>query len=399
MSKDINNEIQKKRSDRIQLFKDSARLKKTERVLNIGNFYAWVVYDAGQKLSKTYNDYQMRMDAMSRFHEKYEFDIYSDHLTRNPLPIPNALGSNLYTIDDETYSVSMKDFSVLDAGDYDELIKIFSENQGAGFGKFLWKKIVPKKFEKLSEPGASERLRNAAIATMEYLNYIGRMSKIFNDRYGVPDLTEIRASLTFFETLINELRGMKEVSIDLHRIPEKVKALCVAAGFGQAFEKYKASTKIGSNMNTYADIGAGMLGQNFLSKKQFRELYWPGLEKLFRFIEDNDKILFLFTEGDNSRFYEFIKEAPKGHVVFQIEMDDIFQTKKALGDKVCIAGGMPCNLLYHGTVKENVAYAKRLIDEMGPGYIFSTDKMISYPGDCKAENLKAVNDFVRDYRP
>jgi hypothetical protein len=80
-------------------------------------------------------------------------------------------------------------------------------------------------------------------------------------------------------------------------------------------------------------------------------------------------------------------------------MDNPFEMKKALGDKVCITGGMPCHLLHSGTVKENIAYAKRLIDELSPGYIFSTDKMVSYPIDCKAENLKAVNDFVRDYRP
>ena len=113
----------------------------------------------------------------------------------------------------------------------------------------------------------------------------------------------------------------------------------------------------------------------------------------------NDKIMFLFTEGENSQFYEFLKEAPRGHLVLQLEIDDVFEAKKALGDRVCICGGMPCSLLHNGTVKENIAYAKRLIDEMGPGYIFSPDKMVSYPVDCKAENLKAVNDFVRDYRP
>jgi hypothetical protein len=39
---------------------------------------------------------------------------------------------------------------------------------------------------------------------------------------------------------------------------------------------------------------------------------------LFQFVEEKDKILFIFAEGDTSRFYEFINEAPRGHVVLQV---------------------------------------------------------------------------------
>jgi hypothetical protein len=398
MMKNTSSEMQNKRNERIQLYKDSARLKKTNRILNSCNFFAWMVYDAGQKLNTAYRDFQMRKDIITRFQEKYGFDLYKDYLTRNPALISDALGSGSYVLDDEIFSVSFKDFSIMDTDDYDDLIKIYAEDKGAGFGKFLWKKIVLRKFKKLAEPGAKERLRKAAISTRDYFDYMDSISKYFNERFGIPRFSETFTVPSYYEALINEYRGMRGISIDLRRIPEKVKALCAAYGFGPDFEKYMATTQKGSNMNTCADIGTGLLGHTFLSTKQFRELYWSGLEKLFRFIEEKDKILFIFAEGETSRFYEFIKEAPKGHVVLQIEMDDIFETKKALGDKVCLTGGMPCSLLYNGTVKENIAYAKRLIDELSPGYIFSTDKMVSFPVDCKAENLKAVNDFVRDYR-
>jgi hypothetical protein len=399
MTKNIISEIQNKLNERIQLYKDSARLKKTYRILNSSNFFAWIVYDAGQKLNVAYRDYQMRMDILIRFQEKYGFDLLGDPLTRNPALISDALGSSNYVLDDEIFAVSVKDFNFIDVDDYDELIKIYSENKGAGFGKFLWKKILPRKFKKLAEPGARERLKKAALATRDYFDYIDSISKTLHDSYGIPRIAETFTLPTYYEALINNYRGMKGTSIDLRRFPEKVKALCAAYSFGPDFEKYMATTQKGTNMNTCADIGAPILGHTFLSKKQFREIYWPGLEKLFRFIEEKDKILFIFAEGDTSRFYEFIKEAPRGRVVLQVEMDNIFETKKALGDKVCLTGGMPCSLLYNGTVKENIAYAKRLIDELSPGYIFSTDKMVSFPVDCKAENLKAVNEFVRDYRP
>jgi uroporphyrinogen-III decarboxylase len=75
-------------------------------------------------------------------------------------------------------------------------------------------------------------------------------------------------------------------------------------------------------------------------------------------------------------------------------------TKKEIGDTVCLCGGMPSDLLARGTKKECIDYAKRLIDELASdgGFIFSQDKMISYPNDCSAENLKAVNEFVQEYR-
>jgi hypothetical protein len=186
MVKNDSSEMENKRNERIQLFKDSARLKKTHRILNLSNFVAWIVYDSGQKLNTAYRDYQIRKDIMTRFQEKYEFDLYEGYLTRNPALISDALGSGLYVLDDETFSVSLKDFNFMEAEDYDDLIKIYAEDKGERFGKFLWKKIVPRKYKNLLEPGAKERLKKAALATRDYFDYLDSISKIFNGRYGVP---------------------------------------------------------------------------------------------------------------------------------------------------------------------------------------------------------------------
>ena len=62
---------------------------------------------------------------------------------------------------------------------------------------------------------------------------------------------------------------------------------------------------------------------------------------------------------------------------------------------------MKNSMLGNGTKQECLDYAKRLIDELGAdgGYLFSQDKMGSYRIDANPENLKAVCDFVLDYRP
>ncbi len=61
-------------------------------------------------------------------------------------------------------------------------------------------------------------------------------------------------------------------------------------------------------------------------------------------------------------------------------------------------GGMTTDLLGNGTKQQCIDYAKKLIDELGDGFIFSTNKMVSFRNDCKRENLLAVTDFVRNYQ-
>ncbi len=97
------------------------------------------------------------------------------------------------------------------------------------------------------------------------------------------------------------------------------------------------------------------------------------------------------------RFVEFFQDIPKGQLMIHLEQDNIFEMRKKLPN-ICFAGGMTTDLLGHGTPRQCVDYAKKLIDELGDGYVFSTNKMVSYRNDCKRENLLAVTEFVRNYR-
>ncbi|MDR3645182.1 MAG: uroporphyrinogen decarboxylase family protein, partial [Clostridia bacterium] len=111
-----------------------------------------------------------------------------------------------------------------------------------------------------------------------------------------------------------------------------------------------------------------------------------------------DKTCYIFSEGSTKRFWSYFKDLPKGHFAFHVEQDDIFEFKKELPN-CCAVGGMHASLLGGGTKEQCVSYAKHLIDELGgEGFILSQDKMISYRNDTNPENLKAVCDFVREYR-
>lgn len=85
--------------------------------------------------------------------------------------------------------------------------------------------------------------------------------------------------------------------------------------------------------------------------------------------------------------------------MLHLEQDDIFEARKHMPN-IALCGGMTKAALYDGTKEQCIDLAKKLIDELGKdgGYMMSQNKMISFKNDAKAENLKAVCDFVNEYR-
>lgn len=383
--------------ERVQLYKDAARHRKTNRVVILANIWTWMTYDMGYKLSETLFDSKKMGQVVTKFQEKYQFDFFMDFGGRNPLAISGALGHTDYIINDETANLNIKDFSYVEPEDYAEI----SEN----YTKFLWTKFLPRKYQKLNEAGAKQKMLNAGAEFGKFVQHSTEIAQTMASDYGVPPAIFLGtpAFWNFFEILFNWLRGIKGLSLDLRQRPEALKSALDGVGvtdfFGMTLKEYRQSSQKGTDPSKGPDVSTYLLGHSILSKKQFEVFYWPYLKELFDYAEEYDKILHIFAESENSRFYDFFKEAPKDHVVIHLELDDMFKAKKEIGDKVCLCGGMPIDLLYNGTVQANIDYAKHLIDELAAdgGFIFSQNKMVSYATDCKAENLKAVNDFIREY--
>jgi len=97
------------------------------------------------------------------------------------------------------------------------------------------------------------------------------------------------------------------------------------------------------------------------------------------------------------RFKEFFQDIPKGTVVMHLEDDNIREVRRELPN-LALAGGMPLEHLGYGTPEQCVDDAKRLIDDLGEGYILSMTKNAAYKDDMKRENLLAVMEFCREYK-
>ena len=76
---------------------------------------------------------------------------------------------------------------------------------------------------------------------------------------------------------------------------------------------------------------------------------------------------------------------------------DIFEVAKLLGEKFCISGGIPNDLLAFGKPDDVRGFCKKVIDGVARdgGYIMDASAIMQ--DDTKAENLRAMTDFTREY--
>jgi uroporphyrinogen-III decarboxylase len=79
-----------------------------------------------------------------------------------------------------------------------------------------------------------------------------------------------------------------------------------------------------------------------------------------------------------------------------IDLTDMADAKKTLGQNACLLGNVPSALLNLGTSQEIKDYVKNLIDTTGQdgGLIISNGAFFDH---AKAENVKAMVDFAKEY--
>lgn len=373
-------EYQEKRD----LFRNAIALKKNKRTPNLSNFFTWKIFDSEFSMREAMYDYDKMEKLVRDFHNRYLFDAYMDLGYRNPLRVTDALGGGHHELNEEKGAINYIDHILMTPDEYPEM----RDNKL----KFYWTKAFARKF-----PNANlEMLNNAAMEFARYGQFVQHMTEVFVEEYHSPSVFNMNAvALMPFETLHSNLRGIKEISLDIRRNGAAVQEVIDNMFETQTYPAVCAALD-GDTSPFVCDTYTALLAYAILSPKQFEKIYWPHLKKIIDLVVEKNKTFFIFCESTMMRFLDFFQDIPKGHVVLHLEEDDIFEVRKKLPN-VCVAGGMTTDLLGRGTPEQCVDYAKHLIDELGDGYIFTQNKMMSFKNDCRRENLIAVNDFVRDY--
>lgn len=379
---------------RIQLFRDAENFKPTERIPHFANVVTWKVFDAGYTLDQAMTNFAVMEETVLHFLDTYPVDAVLDVGIRNQFNVTEAFGEgSYYYYTEEVVGVHDHAHCTVDT------LQQYLEDPT----RYAWEVILPKKYGADWEKKTTAVWKKTFSEYMRYIKFILHMSCV-TGKYGLPGLSPnnpMKGAIVFgIEELMSNLLGIQQLSVALRRSPDQLEEFINrwdAERITPAIEKIKQGK--GPNYKYCFDSSILMLAHTVMNKKQFERFYQPHLKELLEAYTEKCMNVRIFAEGSILRFADCFADYPKGVLTFHLEQDDPFAFRETLPN-ICIMGGMTTDLLTAGTPEACTAYAKRLCDELGShgGYIFSENKMLSYRNDAKAENMKAVCDFVDSYR-
>jgi len=211
---------------------------------------------------------------------------------------------------------------------------------------------------------------------------------------GYPILVRGQAAVPF-DSYSDFLRGTIEGMEDLYDRPEEVERFCEEK-IVRVLDNLRALGEKYAGQNKYVFMALHKGFDSFMNTEHYQKYYWSYLQKIICAIIDNGMIPYIFCEGSYNSRLSFLKEVPKGKVLYRFEKIDIEAAKRELGDTACISGGFRSALLNYGTREAVIDEVKRFIDICAPGggYIFDLDCGLS---SAKPENVEAMMDTVKTY--
>jgi len=231
------------------------------------------------------------------------------------------------------------------------------------------------------------------MAMLNYFNAFGTQVELMRTESGtVSAISGILKSP--FDIIADKFRGYLGLVTDLFERPDKVLAAC------EALMPHLLHVALsGADPDKNVPIGFWMHRGcvPFISQKHFDNFNWPTLKPIIEEIWAHGHQVLFYAEGDWNAHLKAFAELPAQAIVYHVDMGDIFEVHKVIGDKFCISGGIPNYLLSTGTPDEVRDYCKKVIDGVAGdgGYIMDASAIIQ--NDAKVENIKAMTDFTREY--
>jgi uroporphyrinogen-III decarboxylase len=200
-------------------------------------------------------------------------------------------------------------------------------------------------------------------------------------------------ALAPFDTVADLLRGTRGSSIDMYRRPEK---LLEATDKIVGLTLQSIMERADEFVSPFVFIPMHKGDDAFMSDQHFEKFYWPSFRKLLLGLIEEGLIPSMVVDGTYNRRLEYIKDLPRGSVIWTFEKTDMALAKQVLGGHACIAGNVTGTLLYTGTPEDVKEYCRWLIDTCGPGggYILSMGISIEYVDPA---NLQAIIEAAKEY--
>ena len=254
--------------------------------------------------------------------------------------------------------------------------------------------ILPTIYPNLdkSVPGSSLRL---AKAYQRFLQTAGEEGAFFAEAtgkhgYAMGFFLGLLCE-TPFDFLADQLRGFKNITMDVRRCPDLVEKACEAT----LPLMIKSAIPRGGMPGGIVFIPLHMAP--YLRPDDFKSLYWPTFDKLVRKIDSVGMRSFIFAEEDWSRFASFLESLPELQII-KFEYGDPVMLKEAVGKKHIIGGFFDPTITLTKSKEDCIDEAKRLLEAGMPGgkFFFSFNKHVIDIKSVDVGKLVSVIEYVRD---
>jgi Uroporphyrinogen decarboxylase (URO-D) len=187
-------------------------------------------------------------------------------------------------------------------------------------------------------------------------------------------------------------RGLVGFAKDIRNHPKEI-----AEAADSLVEGYLFFVKVVSKILGIPRINVAVhrSSNDFISPDTFRKLSFPSMKKIVEGCVAAGITPVLHCDGNWDLNLETLRELPAGNVVVQFDgASDIFKAKEIIGDRMCIYGDVPADLLSLGSPSEVDEYCHRLIEEVGKGGGFILGSGCELAPNAKPENVKAMFESV-----
>lgn len=362
--------------ERLNRIKAAVALEPVDKIPWLSSGPAAYAAFAGVPLGEYLADMKLNCDVNLKMHQELEVDgsqapIFSPEV----FPMlwfsePKIPGKDLGP--DELWQIH--EIEAMSQDDYDLILE-------QGFAK--WQAdFLMKHFDNPMEKAAP------------YFQYYPEALRRYKEA-GIPSLVD-----NIFKSPFELLCGGRSLLVflmdDLMEIPDKLDKVFELVHAHQMAE-YRAQLENPETRPLGVWIGGWRGTPTMLSKEMFERFSWRYMKELGELCIEFGTIPIFHLDSDWTPGLEFFKEIePKKAILALDGKTDIYKAKEILGDRMCIMGDVPAEMLAFGEPQEVYDYSMKLIKEIGPtGFILCSGCDI--PFNAKYENVlmmkKAIDDF------
>ncbi|MCL2579280.1 MAG: uroporphyrinogen decarboxylase [Oscillospiraceae bacterium] len=369
--------------ERTQIRTDSIEGRIPKRVFVFARFSLEAACGyAGVDLAKAHYD----MELTEKAFESICKDFYSDALPVGNIRFPapyQILGARNWVMGSNG-AVQHPEIVTMEADEYDEYI--------ANPYDAIVEKFLPRACPELDTDPANRSLvlGKAYRSFKKYSEGTRAVCGKLAAKYGlVPGFITGELIEAPFDFLADQLRGFKEINIDLRRRADKVKAACEATL--PLMLKRAVPPVIRPGQINYIPLHLAP----YIKMGDFEKYFWPTLEELVNGMDKAGVACTLFAEEDWTRYAEYLARLPKS-AILMFENGDCAKIKATAGKDHLIGGFFDPTITLTRSKEECIDEAKRLVDICAPGgnFYFAFDKGIMDIKSVDVPKLQAVLEWV-----